>query len=68
VPSELRASAVGWYAATVGLTGLVASLVGGALWTHVSPAATFLFGAAAALIGGLALAVSVAPKAAAEPR
>lgn len=68
VPSELRASAVGWYAATIGVTGLVASVVGGAMWTYLGPAATFLFGAGAALIGGLALAAFVAPKAAAEAR
>jgi MFS family permease len=62
VPAELRASAVGWCAATIGLTGLVASVVGGVLWTRVSPAATFLYGSAAALLGGAALTVLVAPK------
>jgi MFS family permease len=61
VPAELRASAVGWYAATIGLTGLVASVVGGALWTRVSPAATFLYGAAAALLGSVALMLFVTP-------
>jgi hypothetical protein len=55
VPEELRASGVGWYMATVGLTGLVASTVGGALWTSVGPAATFLYGAASALAGSVAL-------------
>jgi MFS family permease len=51
VPAELRASGVGWYSATVGLSGLIASLVGGQLWTHVGPASTFLFGAAMSALG-----------------
>ncbi len=55
VPAELQASGVGWYTATIGLTGLVASLVGGALWTRVSPSATFLFGAGSGLVGSIAL-------------
>jgi hypothetical protein len=33
VPELLRASAVGWYSAVVGLLGLVASIVAGLLWT-----------------------------------
>ncbi|MBZ5687363.1 MAG: hypothetical protein LAP86_20260 [Acidobacteriia bacterium] len=33
VPELLRASAVGWYSAVVGLLGLVASAVAGLLWT-----------------------------------
>jgi MFS family permease len=32
VPEQLRASGVGWYNNTVGLFGLVASLVAGLLW------------------------------------
>jgi MFS family permease len=60
VPAGLRASGVGWYAATVGLSGLVASVVGGQLWTRVNPSATFLFGAAASLAGTIALQVLVA--------
>lgn len=57
VPAERRASGVGWYATTVGLTGLLASLVGGVLWTSVGPPATFLCGAASALAGSVALVV-----------
>jgi MFS family permease len=59
VPSELRASGVGWYTATIGLSGLVASIVGGELWTRVGPQATFLFGAGSALLGSLALVLLV---------
>lgn len=62
VPVELRASGVGWYAATVGLSGLVASVVGGQLWTRVGPSATFFYGAAACLLGTIALQALVATK------
>ena len=59
VPPELRASGVGWYSATVGLSGLVASLVGGQLWTRVGPASTFLFGAVMSATGIVAAAVLI---------
>ena len=55
VPEQLRASGVGWYNATVGLCGLVASLFAGWLWDRVGHATVFLFGAAFALVGGIAL-------------
>ncbi len=45
VPEPLRASAVGWYSTVVGLLGLVASVVAGLLWDHVSHAAVFYYGA-----------------------
>lgn len=44
VPQEYRASGVGWYAVVVGITGFIASTVGGWLWTTVAPSATFLYG------------------------
>jgi MFS family permease len=59
VPEHLRATAVGWYTATIGVTGLVASVVGGQLWTRLSPSATFAFGAACALLGSIAVVVLV---------
>ncbi len=55
VPEQLRASGVGWYNTTVGLFGLVASLVAGLLWDKVGHAAVFLFGAAFAVVGVVAL-------------
>jgi MFS family permease len=55
VPEQLRASGVGWYNTTVGLLGLVASVVAGLLWDHVSHAAVFLYGAAFAVVGSIAL-------------
>jgi MFS family permease len=63
VPSELRASGVGWYTATIGLSGLIASVVGGELWTRIGPPATFFFGAGSALLGSLALVLFVPRKA-----
>lgn len=45
VPQEARASAVGWYATTVGLTSFIASLVAGELWVRINPSATFIWGA-----------------------
>src|SRR5262249_7130922 len=59
VPSELRASGVGWYSATVGLSGLIASLVGGQLWTHVGPASTFFLGAVMSAAGTIAAAALI---------
>jgi len=58
-PDTQRASAVGLYASVVGLTALVASTVGGQLWVRVGPAATFVYGAAFAVLDGLLLAMLV---------
>jgi MFS family permease len=59
VPAELRASGVGWYTATIGITGLVASIVGGELWMRIDPSATFFFGAGFSLLGSVALVLLV---------
>lgn len=61
-PDELRAGGVGWYGTTVGLSGLVASLVAGLLWDRVSHSAVFLFGAASALAGSGALLALIPSK------
>ncbi len=62
-PSELRASGVGWYSAAVGLSGLVASLAAGLLWDHVGHATVFLYGAASAAVGAVALLILVPARA-----
>src|SRR5271168_2902311 len=54
VSDPLRASAIGWYNATMGICGMVASLLGGWLWDHVGPAAVFLVGAVFAAVGIIA--------------
>jgi MFS family permease len=58
-PDALRASGVGWYGATVGLTGLFASAVAGQLWDRLGHIAVFAYGAAAAAAGLIALLVLV---------
>jgi MFS family permease len=55
VPDRLRASGIGWYNTTIGLLGLVASIIAGLLWDQVGHAAVFLYGAAFAFVGGFAL-------------
>jgi MFS family permease len=55
VPSSLRASGLGWYTATTGLLGLMASIVAGRLWDQVGHPAVFFYGAAFAAVGILAL-------------
>jgi MFS family permease len=59
VPDQLRAGSIGWYNTTVGLCGLMASLVAGWLWDQVGHTAVFWFGAAFAVIGGIALLMLV---------
>lgn len=56
VPDERRGSAMGLYNASVGAMVLVASVMGGALWQFVGPAATFLAGAASAGAAAILLA------------
>ena len=55
VPEPLRASALGWYSAIVGLLELVASVVAGLLWDHFSHAAVFYYGAIFAIAGSVGL-------------
>jgi MFS family permease len=55
VPPTLRASGLGWYSATTGVVGLVASVVAGQLWDRVSHATVFFYGAAFAALGIIAL-------------
>lgn len=59
VPKHLRASGIGWYATTVGLSGLLASIVAGQLWDKVSHAAVFIYGGVFGLLGIIALIISV---------
>jgi MFS family permease len=55
VPASLHASGLGWYTATTGLVGLVASVVAGQLWDRAGHAAVFFYGAAFAAVGAGAL-------------
>jgi MFS family permease len=60
VPSQRRGTAFGWYNLAIGLGALPASLIFGAIWDRVSPAAAFAFGATLALIAAAGMAL-VAP-------
>ncbi len=55
VPANLRASGIGWYAATIGLLNLTASITAGLLWDHISHQAVFIYGAVFATIASIAL-------------
>lgn len=59
---QLRSTAVGWFSTTIGLTGLVASLVAGELWTLINPSAAFLYGVIMAILGTIALSILIQPK------
>lgn len=54
-PADARGTAFGIYNAALGLGGLAASLLFGAIWTRVSPRAAFLTGASLALIASVLL-------------
>ena len=60
VPSQRRGTAFGWYNLSIGLGALPASLMFGAIWDRVSPAAAFAFGATLALVAAAGMAF-VAP-------
>ncbi len=55
VPEPLRATGLGWYSATIGLSGLLASVVAGQFWDRIGHAAVFWYGAGSAVAGGVAL-------------
>jgi MFS family permease len=50
IPPDFKATAFGVYNTAVGLAMLPASLIGGWLWDHVSPSATFYYGAITAVL------------------
>ncbi len=66
-PAALHGTGLGVYSGTVGVSGLVASVIGGQLWDRVGPAATFWYAAAVAALGVIALLVLVREGAADEP-
>jgi MFS family permease len=55
VPAHLRASAVGWYSATVGLLQLAAGVAAGELWDRLGHQSVFFYGAIFAVVGSAAL-------------
>ena len=59
VEQKLRASSIGWYSTTVGLSGLLASITAGQLWDRQGHTSVFIYGAALALAGLLALLILI---------
>jgi MFS family permease len=57
LPEHLHASALGWYSTTIGLLGLVASVIAGLLWDRIGHAAVFYYGAICAILGSIGLLV-----------
>jgi MFS family permease len=51
VPGHLRASGIGWYSTVVGLSGLIASIIGGILWDRVSHTSVFVYGSILSFVG-----------------
>jgi MFS family permease len=60
IPADFKATAFGVYNTVVGLAMLPASLIGGWLWDHVSPSATFYFGATTAAVSAVLFIVFIA--------
>lgn len=52
VPQERRASSIGWYSATVGLSGLAANLIAGQLWDRFGHPSVFIYGS---IVGAIAI-------------
>ena len=60
IPSDFKATAFGVYNTAVGLAMFPASLIGGWLWDHVSPSATFYYGAITAALSAALFIVFIA--------
>ena len=67
VPSERRATALGLYQGAMGAMILLSSVIAGALWDIVDPAAPFFLGAATAVLALVALVI-LRPRVAAPQR
>ncbi|MFH1629897.1 MAG: MFS transporter [Pseudomonadota bacterium] len=59
IPADFKATAFGVYTTAVGLAMFPASLIGGWLWDHVGPAATFYFGAGTAGVSALLFSIFI---------
>ena len=60
IPQDFKATAFGVYNTVVGLAMFPASLIGGWLWDHVSPSATFYFGAITASLSAVLFVIFIA--------
>jgi MFS family permease len=50
IPPDFKATAFGVYNTAIGLAMFPASLIGGWLWDHISPSATFYYGSVTAIL------------------
>jgi len=60
IPQDFKATAFGIYNTAVGLAMFPASFIGGWLWDHVSPSATFYFGAITASLSTILFVIFIA--------
>ena len=60
IPQDFKATAFGIYNTAVGLAMFPASFIGGWLWDHVSPSATFFFGAITASLSTILFVIFIA--------
>ncbi|MEW6110016.1 MAG: MFS transporter [Nitrospirota bacterium] len=60
IPQDFKATAFGVYNTVTGIAMFPASLIGGWLWDHISPSATFYFGAATAAVSAVLFMVFIA--------
>jgi MFS family permease len=66
VPEHLHATALGWYSTTIGLLGLLASVIAGLLWDRIGHPAVFYWGATFAVVGSIGLLMFTPRKGAAD--
>ena len=59
IPQDFKATAFGVYGTCVGLAMFPASLIGGLLWDHVSPSATFYFGSLTAAVAAILFVILI---------
>jgi len=60
IPPDFKATAFGVYNSAVGIAMFPASVIGGWLWDHISPSATFYFGAITASLSAILFVVFIA--------
>jgi MFS family permease len=59
IPLDFKATAFGVYNTAIGLVMFPASLVGGWLWDHVSPSATFYYGSVTASLSAILFVIFI---------
>jgi len=60
IPPDFKATAFGVYNTAIGLAMFPASLIGGWLWDHISPSATFYYGSVTASLSAVLFVIFIA--------